>query len=142
MRLSNAQTSLLHLFLIISLTLLLNPDAKGQDTSFAKVFAYNSRHNHPLFDKTRGDYNEMETDIYSGDSGLTAAQTLAPFYFHRVVKKLYPAKSAYQVIQSNFKVCPPHRVILARVYSIDLNHSARVTFKLVKLVIVPLWYSK
>jgi hypothetical protein len=138
MRLSNTKTIFLHFSLITSLTLLLKPNANAQTVSSAKVFAYNDdRHNGPLFNDLRDDriYTGASTDNH--DEGLTDAPALPSLNFLRTTETLYLKPLAYHAIKSY-----PRHVILRQIYSIELKHSGRLTFKPFKLVIVPFWQSK
>jgi hypothetical protein len=137
-RLSNTKISLLHFFLITSLTLLLKPNATAQTVSSANVFAYNdNRHNGFLFNELQDDRIYTGASIDKHDEAQTDAPTLTSLDFPRTLESLYLKPITYHAIKNY-----PRYAILVRVYSIELKHSARLTFKPFKLVIVPFWQSK
>ena len=143
MRLSNNQKFLIHFFLITSLTLLLKPNANAQAVRSDNVFAYNdSRHNRSLSNDPEADLIYIRADLNKHDEELTDTQMLPTINFPRMMENLCLKPLAYQAVKNNGKVYHAHNITLIRVYSVDLNHSARLTFKLFKLVIVPLWQSK
>ena len=135
MRLSNNQKFLIHFFLITSLTLLLKPNANAQAVP-STVFAYNDyRHNRP-----EADHIYISADISKHDEEPGDAQLLPTINFHQASESLKPF--SYRLVKNNRKAYQTHSSIPMMVYSIDLKHSAHLTFKLFKLVIVPLWQSK
>jgi hypothetical protein len=141
MRLSNNQKILIHLFLITSLTLLLKPNANAQAQS-DKVFAYNDYgHNRHSFNEPKDNSIYVRTDIGKHDAEATDAQLLPTIDFHRTSENFYSKPPAYHLIK-NRKAYLAHNLMPRMVYSVELKHSARLTFKLFKLVIVPLWQSK
>ena len=142
MRLSCTKTSILHFFLFIFLTVLLNSTANAQAISFANVFAYNTLHNKSSMNEPENEpvYAESITDRH--DVKLAGIQELPSLDFYRTLEILHLKPSAYHVIKSFGKAYPRRSIIPARMYTFELNHSARLTFKLFKLVIVPLWQSK
>jgi hypothetical protein len=143
MRLSNTQTLLIYFFLINFLTLFLKPDANAQTVLFANSLAYNDyRQNRLSFHHTKDNYTYNVADILKSDGEFTGVQALPAFDFRRTSETFHLQLSAYHVLKNNGKVYPGHRSIPARVYSVDLKHCARLTFKLFKLVILPLWQSK
>lgn len=142
MRLSCTKASIPCFFLFISLTLLLNPVANAQAISFANVFAYNTVHNRSSMNEPENapGYAEPITDKH--DVKLAGLQELPSLDFYHASENL-SLKPFTRHTNKNFgKAYSPHSIMLARVYSFELNHSARLTFKLFKLVIVPLWQSK
>ena len=142
MRLSNNQKFLIHIFLITSLTLLLKSNANAQVVRSDNVFAYNdSRHKRSLSDDPEADLIYIRADLNKHDEEPTDTQMLPTINFPRMMENL-SKPLAYHMIKNNSKLYQVHNVTLIRTYSIDLNHSARLTFKLFKLVIVPLWQSK
>jgi hypothetical protein len=135
MRLSNTLKLLIHFFLITSLTLLLKPNANAQAAP-STVFAYNDyRHT-----GSEDDHIYIRTDIGKHDEEPTDAELLPTINFHQASESSKPF--SYHLSKNNRKVYLAHNTIPMMVYSIDLKHSARLTFKLFKLVIVPLWESK
>jgi len=143
MRLSNAQSSFFPLFLIISLTLLPKINAGAPNTRFANVLAFNAyRHSPASFDQTGDDYNEIGVDICKRDSGLTGSLSLPAFNFRDISENANLKPGVFWVVKNNCKLYPRRPIIPARFHNIVLNHRIRLTFKLLKLVIVPLWYSK
>jgi hypothetical protein len=139
MRLSNIQTSLICFFLINFLTLFLKPDALAQTVSFANNPA---RQSHLSFDRITDNYISDVADVPKSSGEFTGVQILPAFDFRRASETFHFQPSAYNVLRNNGKVYTGHRSIPARVYSVDLKHCARLTFKLFKLVILPLWQSK
>ena len=142
MRLSCTKTSILRFFLFIFLTLLLNPNANAQAVSFANVFAYNTVHNRSSMNEPENEpvYAEPITDKH--DVKLGSLQELPSLDFYHASESLHLRPSAYHMIKSFGRAYPRRSIIPARMYTFELNHSARLTFKLFKLVIVPLWQSK
>ena len=139
MRLSNTQKLLACLLLNTFLTLFLKPAANAQSTPVTKVFAYNDYSNkHNLFNEPADEPPDIATDKHSADEKPNGAPLTTPLYFRRSLENITSDLLASPSIKNNFKVSPPHNFGLARVYSIDLYHSARLTFKLFKLIIVPL----
>jgi len=141
MRLSYTKTLFLHSFLIISLTLLLNPTANAQQISFANAFTFNNMHN-------RYSINEPESDpVYVGptennrDVNPVDKPELSVSNFYHKSENLY-LKPRIHNLNNSSQVYPAHSIIPARIYSIELKHSVRFTFKLFKLMILPLWQSK
>ena len=141
MRLSNIQILLILFFLINFLTPFLNPNANAQTVSFANSPAYNDyRHNRLSFDRTTDNNTYNMAGLPNSGGGVTGMQALPAFDFRRTAETFHLQISAYREIR-NIGKYPVHS-ILARVYSVNLKHSARLTFKLFKLVIFPLWQSK
>jgi hypothetical protein len=136
MRLSNNQKFLIHIFLITSLTLLVKPNANAQAIRSDNVFAYNDyRHT-----RSEDDDIYIGYDIGKHDEEPSDAELLPTINFHQASEssKLF----SYRLIKNNRKACMAHRSIPMMIYSINLKHRARLTFKLFKLVIVPFWQSK
>jgi len=135
MRLSNNQKLLLQFFLITFLTLLLKPNANAQAVQ-STVFAYNDfRHNR---DEDERIY--IGANVEKHDEETTEAEVLPTINFHR--ESVYLKPLLYRMMKNNKKVYLAQARTPVVAYSIDVNHSARLTFKLFKLVIVPLWQSK
>jgi len=139
MRLSNTQKLLACLLLNTLLTFLLKPAANAQSAPVAKVFAYNDHSNKSdLFVEPADEPPDIATDKHSADEKPNGALLTTPLYFRRTLENITSDLPASQSIINNCKVSPAHNFSLARVYSINLYHSARLTFKLFKLIIVPL----
>lgn len=142
MRLSCTKTSISCFFLIILLTLLFNPGANAQAVSSANVFAYNTVHNISSTNEAKNEPGYAKPIIDKHDVKLAALQELPSLNFYRASERLSLRPPAYHM-NKNFGKAYPHRSIIpARMYTFELKHSARLTFKLFKLVIVPLWQSK
>ncbi|WP_426670108.1 hypothetical protein ACPPVU_02455 [Mucilaginibacter sp. McL0603] len=143
MRLSNKQKFLIHFSLIISLTLLLKTNANAQAAQSDNVFAYNDYlHNRSLSNESEADHIYIRADVNNHDEEPADEQILPTINFHRASENFYSKPFAYRLAKNNRKAYPAHGIMPTMVYSIDLKHSARLTFKLFKLVIVPLWQSK
>jgi hypothetical protein len=137
MRLSNAKKLLLLFFLINSLTFLLKPNANAQATVFPNVFAYNDYRNiHHKFNELPDTANEIRPDVHVPDEQPAGCEVLTPFDFRRASESLRLNPSA--AISNNSKTYRARPVIHTHLYSADLGRSARITFKLFKLVIMPL----
>lgn len=135
MRLSNTLKFPIHFFLITSLTLLLKPNANAQAVP-STVFAYNDyRHN-----RSEDGHIYIGADVNKHDAEPTDAELLPTINFHQASESLRPFSC--RLVKNNRKAYLAHSSIPMMVYSIDLKHSAHLTFKLFKLVIVPLWQSK
>ena len=135
MRLSNNQKFLIRIFLITSLTLLLKSNANAQAVQ-STVFAYND-YGHT---RSEDDHIYIGADISKHDEESTDEQIVPTINFHQASESSKPF--SYRLIKNNRKAYLAHSSIPMMVYSIDLKHSARFTFKLFKLVIVPFWQSK
>jgi hypothetical protein len=136
MRLSNTQKILIHFFLITCVTLLLKSNANAQAIRADNVFAYNDyRHA-----RSEDDHIYIGADISKHDEESTDEQIVFTINFHQASESLTPL--SYRLIKNNRKAYLAHSSIPMMAYSIDLKHSARLTFKVFKLVIVPLWQSK
>jgi hypothetical protein len=85
-------------------------------------------------------YAEPITDKHDVKPG--SLQELPSLDFYHASEKLYLKPSVYHMIKSFGKAYPRRSIIPARMYTFELKHSACITFKLFKLVIVPLWQSK
>ena len=142
MRLSCTKTSIPCFFLILSLTLLLNPVANAQAVSFANVFAYNTVHNRSSMNELENEPGYAEPITDNHNVKLAVVQELPSLDFYHTSKSLSLKPPAYHTNKTFGKAYSPRCIIPARVCSFELNHSARLTFKLFKLVIVPLWQSK
>lgn len=142
MRLSCTKTPIPYFFPIIFLTLLLEPGAKAQAVSSPNVFAYNTVHNRSSTHESENEpvYAEPVTDKH--DVKLAGLQELTTLNFYHASESLYLKIPAYHTNKNFGKGYPRRSIIPARMYSFELNHSARLTFKIFKLVIVPLWQSK
>jgi len=139
MRLSYTKTSTPRLFLIISLTLLLNPGASAQAVSFANVFAYNTVHNRSSMNESENAPGYAEPIADKHDIKLAGIRELSSLDFYHASENL-PLKSfAYHTNKNLGKSYSPRSIMLARACCFELKHSARLTFKVFKLVIVPLW---
>jgi hypothetical protein len=135
MRLSNNQKFFIHIFLITSLTLLLKPNVNAQAVQ-STVFAYNDYRQN----RSEDDHIYIRIDIGKHDEEPTDAALLPTINFHHASESLKPF--FYHLSKNNRKVYLAHNTTPMMVYSIDLKYSARLTFKLFKVVIVPLWQSK
>jgi len=143
MRLSNIQILLVHFFLINFLTLYFKPNASAQTVSFANNLACNDYRQKPFsFDHRTDHYAYNVADIPKPDVEFIGVQALPASDFRHTSEAFHLHLFADHVLKNNGKVYPVHSIILARVYSVDLKHSARLTFRLFKLVILPLWQSK
>jgi hypothetical protein len=142
MRLSCTKTSILRFFLFIFLTLLLNPNANAQAVSFVNVFAYNTVHNRSSMNESENEPGYADPIIDKHDIKLAGIQELPSLNFYHATESLSLKPPAYHTNKNLGKAYSPRCIIPARVCSFELNHSARLTFKLFKLVIVPLWQSK
>ncbi len=139
MRLSNTQKLFACLLFNTLLTLLLKPAASAQSAPVAKVFAYNDYSNkNNLFNEPADEPPDITPDKHNADEKPNAAPLTPPLYFRHTLENMTSDLPASPSITNNCKASPPHNFGLARVYSIDLYHSARLTFKLFKLIIVPL----
>jgi len=138
MRLSNTKKIFLHFFLITSLTLLLKPNATAQTASSANVFAYNEhRHNDSLFNKLQDDRIYTGASTNNHDEGQKDEPALPSLDFLHTSEILYSKPPVYHTVKSY-----QHHTILAQIYSFELKHCGRLTFKPFKLVIVAFWQSK
>ena len=138
MRLSNTKALPLHFFLITSLTLLLKPNATAQTVSSANVFALNGhRHNDSLFNKLQDDhiYTGARTDNHDKGQNDEPASPSLDFLHTPEILNLRPL--AYHAVRFY-----PRKTMLITLYSFELKHGGRLTFKPFKLVIVPFWQSK
>jgi hypothetical protein len=139
MCLSCTKISIPCFFLTISLTLLLNPTANAQAVSFANVFAYNTVRNRFSMNKSENEPGYAEPIVDKHDVKLAGLQELSSLNFYHASESLRLKPPAHHVIKSFCKAYPHRNIIPARMYTFELNHSARLTFKLFKLVIIPLW---
>jgi len=142
MRLSTTQKLLIPFFLINFLTLFLKADANAQSL-LASNFSFNNYlHSRTLLDESENDSNYPETDAPQQDIRPVAAHVTLPVNYYHIPENSYSNLLPYHTAKSNFKVYKRYRPILGRVYSTNLMNSVRVTFKLFKVVIIPLWQSK
>ncbi|MBS1520585.1 MAG: hypothetical protein JST50_06285 [Bacteroidetes bacterium] len=134
MRLSYTPISLLHIFLITFLTLFLKPDAKAQT-----MLAVNVKHH-------------LEKDlslINVGDNDLIHSEHLAEKHDEDLVNEGCPSTVNFLhpttlvlPIKNAGKIYSGYHPLRVRIYSASIPHSMRITVKLFKVVIVPLWHSK
>jgi len=131
MRLSYAPISLLQFFLITFLTLFLKPDAKAQS-----MLAVNSLHHH--FERGRtlveiNDNGHLESIPGKYDGSLLNEGNSSTVNFLHAQVSLSPTKTVERIYTG-------YHPLHVRIYSASIQHSMRVTVKLFKVVIVPLWY--
>lgn len=137
MRLSNTQKLLIHLLLINFLTLFSRHDAKAQIPLFANNFTYKDhRKNRFLLVNAKDTPNFNIVDTVNSDAGFTTIQASAITSFRHSSETFQ--MPAHRIVIDNVKGCTRHSIIPC-LYSIDLRHGARLTFKIFKLVISPLW---
>jgi hypothetical protein len=136
MRLSYTPISLLHFFLITFLTLFLNPDAKAQS-----ILAVNVTHHHhfendrPLINVADNDIIQSEYITEKYDGSLLNEGYSSTVNFPHAGTLLLPIKNPGRIYAG-------YHPLRMRIYSASIQHSMRITIKLFKVVIVPLWHSK
>lgn len=141
MRLSYTKTLLIHLFLIISPTFLFNPTANAQQVLFANTFTSNSIHSRYAMNESENEPIGIEpTESSYGVTMVDKTEPILGFYCRS--ESLYLKPLIYHLNKSFGKPYPSSSVIHTQVCSIGLKHGIRFTFKLFKMVIVPLWQSK
>ena len=126
MRLCYAPITLLQFFLITSLTLFIKPDVKAQ----SMLAVNSSRHQFDL-GSPDNDHSESIPDKYAVsviNEGYSSTVN-----FQHIPMPLLPARSAARVYTG-------YHPLHVRIYSASIQNSVRVTIKLFKVVIVPLWY--
>jgi hypothetical protein len=131
MRLSCTPISLLRFSLIAFLTLL-KPDARAQSMLAANSVHYSS-HNRSSVEIAGREPIESETN--TDKCGGVADSRSSTVNFINSTVPVSPAPNSCRI----FTGCQPLRV---RIYSASIQHSMRITIKLFKVVVVPLWYSK
>lgn len=138
MRLSNKNKILLLFFLITFLTFLIKSNAKAQTASLANVFAYNyHRNNDALFYKLQDDRSNAGpgTDKHGEEQKEEPALPALDFLHTWEILNLRP-------LACHAVIFFPRQAKFSPLYSFELKHSGRLTFKPFKLVIVPFWQSK
>lgn len=134
MRLSYAPISLLQFFLITLLTLFLKPDARAQS-----MLAVNSSHHHY---EHRQHFIDI-TDDESIQPGAISEKYVAEVGngYPSTVNFLHGTIPVFPVLNSH-KIYTGYHPLRVRIYSTSIENSMRVTVKLLKVVIVPLWYTR
>ena len=126
MRLSYTPILLLQFYLITFLTLSLKPDAKAQS-----MITVNSSRHHFDPGSPDNDHSESIPDKYAGS--VLNEEYSSTVNFQHISIPLLPARSAGRVYAG-------YHPLHVRIYSASIQNSVRVTIKLFKVVIVPLWY--
>ena len=131
MRLSCTPIPLLPIFLITFLTLFLKPDAKAQS-----MLAVNFPHNHFSHDRpsveTTSEESVQPEVISEKYSAEVESRYLSTVNFMRSTVAVLP-------VQNYNRIYTGYDPLRARIYSTSIPHSMRITVKLFKVVIVPLW---
>jgi hypothetical protein len=128
MRLSYAPITLLQFFLITFLTLSLKPGARAQS-----MLAVNSSRYHFDPGSPDNDHSESIPDKYVVsvlNKGYSSAVN-----FQHIPMPILPARGAGRVYTRYY---PLH----VRIYSASIQNRMRVTIKLFKVIIVPLWCAR
>ena len=132
-RLSYTTISLLHFFLIAFLTFFLKPDARAQSMLAVNFSHHHFAHERPVVEVADSDLIHSESIPEKHDGGLFIADSSSRVNFLRISTSLVPIK--------NFgRTCTGYHPWRMRIYSTSIQHSMRVTVKLFKVVIVPLWH--
>ena len=133
MRLSYTPISFLHFILIIFLTLSLKPEAKAQSMLAANSSRHHFEHDRHLVDLDNDDLSEFIQEKYGVN--LLNAENSSTVNFLRSQIPLLPTKSVG-------KINTGYHPLRVRIYSASIPNSMRVTVKLFKVVVVPLWYAR
>jgi hypothetical protein len=133
MRLSYTPISLLHFFLITFLTLFLKIDAKAQSMLAVNSSRHHFEHDRSFVPVVDNDHSEPIPEKYDG-SLLNEGHPASVNFLHNQAA-LLPTKNQERIYTG-------YHPLRVRIYSASIQNSMRVTVKLFKVVIVPLWYSK
>ncbi|HEY9001918.1 MAG TPA: hypothetical protein VIM89_11240 [Mucilaginibacter sp.] len=133
MRLSCTKISLLHFFLITFLALFLKPDVKAQTMLAVNFTNHHFEHNRPLIDIGDNDLTYSEPGPEKPGKVLINEGYPSTVNFPHTPILLLPIKNTSRMYAG-------YHPLRVRIYSASIPHSMRITVKLFKVVIVPLWH--
>ena len=131
MRLSYTPISLLQFFLVAFLTLFLQPCARAQSILAVNYQRHHFENNHTLVE-------------VAGDESIQP-ETISEKYTAEADNKYPPAINFLRctittlTTQNSCKIYAGYHPLRVRIYSTNIRHSMRITVKLFKVVIVPMW---
>ena len=131
MRLSYTPISLLRFSLITFLTLFLKFDAKAQSMLAVNSSRHHFEHDRSFVPVADNDHSEPIHEKY--DAGMLNERYPSSVNFLHTQVAPLPTKNMERIYTG-------YHPLRVRIYSASIQNSMRVTVKLFKVVIVPLWY--